>query len=338
MTVNGGIGGQAYGVEPSVVIIQTTGLTKAFGARRAIDAVDLAVPEGVCFGFLGPNGAGKTTLIRMLLGLARPTSGTALVRGADVHRSPTAALGRVGAIVEEPRFYPQLTGRENLEVHAALLRDGGAAAARIPALLQRVHMAGRADERVKGYSLGMRQRLGVARALLNDPELLVLDEPTNGLDAAGVVEFREMIRGLVDEEGRTVFLSSHLLDEVEKLCDRVAIVDHGRVITEGDLSDLLAEAGGGVEVEVDDTARAFDLLAAFPGVQGVRPTEHGTLIASGAVTREHAIALNRALVEAGIGVAALGVSTVSLEERYLQITAGSSPEDAAAPATGEAGA
>jgi ABC-type multidrug transport system ATPase subunit len=309
------------------VIIETTGLTKAFGARHAIDAVDLGVPEGICFGFLGPNGAGKTTLIRMLMGLAHPTSGSVSVRGADVHRSPTAALDRVGAIVEEPRFYPQLTGRENLEVHAALLRDDGGARARIPQLLERVHMAGRADERVKSYSLGMRQRLGVARALLNDPELLVLDEPTNGLDAAGVVEFREMIRGLVDDEGRTVFLSSHLLDEVEKLCDRVAIVDHGRVITEGDLSDLLAEAGGGIEVEVDNVPRAREILAAMPDVQGVRSTDVGTLIASGAVTREQAIAINRALVQADIGVASLGLSSVSLEERYLQITAGSSPED-----------
>ncbi len=309
------------------MIIQTTGLTKAFGTRRAVDDVDLAVPAGICFGFLGPNGAGKTTMIRMLLGLARPTSGSASVRGADVHRSPTAALDRVGAIVEEPRFYPQLTGRENLEVHAALLHDRRAATARIPALLERVQMAGRADERVKGYSLGMRQRLGVARALLNDPELLVLDEPTNGLDAAGMVEFREMIRGLVDDEGRTVFLSSHLLDEVERLCDRVAIVDHGRVITEGDLDDLLAEEGGGIELEVDDPVRAQELLAGLPDVLSVRVTDLGTLVAAGPMTKAHAIAVNRALVQAGIGVSALRVSQVSLEQRYLQITAGSTPED-----------
>ncbi|HEX6390427.1 MAG TPA: ABC transporter ATP-binding protein [Solirubrobacteraceae bacterium] len=313
------------------MIIQTTGLTKAFGTRRAIDDVHLAVPPGICFGFLGPNGAGKTTLIRMLLGLARPTSGSVQVRGADVHHDPTAALGRVGAIVEEPRFYAHLTGRENLEVHAALLRDRRAAVARIPALLERVQMASRADERVKGYSLGMRQRLGGARALLNDPELLVLDEPTNGLDAAGMVEFRQMIRGLVDDEQRTVFLSSHLLDEVERLCDRVAIVDHGRVITEGSLEDLLAEEGGGLEIEVDNVVRAIKLLEAFDGVQSVRETEVGTIIAAGPVNPEHAIAVNRALVEAGIGVSALGVSSVTLEQRYLQITAGSTPEDVATP-------
>jgi ABC-2 type transport system ATP-binding protein len=309
------------------VIIQTTGLTKAFGARRAVDDVDLAVPQGICFGFLGPNGAGKTTLIRMLLGLARPTSGTVQVRGADVHRDPTGALDRVGAIVEEPRFYPQLTGRENLEVHAALLSDRRAALERIPALLDRVQMGGRAGERVKGYSLGMRQRLGVARALLNDPELLVLDEPTNGLDAAGMVEFREMIRGLVDDEQRTVFLSSHLLDEVERLCDRVAIVDHGRVITEGNLDDLLAEEGGGLELEVDDAGRAAEVLAAIPGVQSVRATDVGTIVAAGPITPAHAIVVNRTLVEAGIGVSALGHTSVTLEQRYLQITAGSTPED-----------
>jgi ABC-2 type transport system ATP-binding protein len=309
------------------VIIQTKGLTKAFGARRAVDDVDLAVPEGICFGFLGPNGAGKTTLIRMLLGLAHPTAGTAQVRGADVHRDPSAALDRVGAIVEEPRFYAQLTGRENLEVHAALLRDRRGALGRIPALLDRVQMSGRANERVKGYSLGMRQRLGVARALLNDPELLVLDEPTNGLDAAGMVEFRQMIRGLVDDEHRTVFLSSHLLDEVERLCDRVAIVDHGQVITEGNLDDLLAEEGGGLEIEVDDVARAEELLATVPGVLSVRATDVGTVVAGGPITPDHAIAVNRALVQAGIGVSALGVSAVTLEQRYLQITAGSTPED-----------
>ncbi len=314
------------------MIIETTGLTKAFGPRRAVDDVALAVPEGICFGFLGPNGAGKTTMIRMLMGLARPTSGVVHVRGADVHKDPTAALDRVGAIVEEPRFYPQLTGRENLEVHSALLKDSQAARSRIPALLDRVHMAGRADERVKGYSLGMRQRLGVARALLNDPELLVLDEPTNGLDAAGVVEFREMMRSLVDEDGRTVFLSSHLLDEVEKLCDRVAIVDHGRVITEGDLDALLAEAGGGVELDVDDIAHAQEVLGRIAGVEGVRTLGEGRLMVSGTGGRELAMKVNRALVIAGVGVAQVGQSVVSLEQRYLQITAGSTPD---APGDGE---
>ncbi|TML03296.1 MAG: ATP-binding cassette domain-containing protein, partial [Actinobacteria bacterium] len=201
--------------------VETSGLTKRFGDRVAVDNVELRVPGGSAFGYLGPNGAGKTTLIRMLLGLTRATAGE--------------ALARVGAIVEEPRFHRYLTGRENLSVVAAARERQ--AHGRIESALERVGLAERADERMSTYSLGMRQRLGVARALLADPELLILDEPTNGLDPAGIHEFRGMIRGLV-AEGRTVLLSSHLLDEVEKICDAVAIVDHGRVVMQGSLAEL----------------------------------------------------------------------------------------------------
>ena len=302
------------------MIIETTGLTKAFGARKAVDAVQLAVPPGICFGFLGPNGAGKTTMIRLLLGLARPTAGRALIGGIDVHTDSARALGRVGAIVEEPRFHPQLTGVENLEVHAALLPDGAAARARIPALLERVALGSRGEDRVKEYSMGMRQRLGVARALLNDPELLVLDEPTNGLDASGLAEFRGLIRGLVDEEGRTVFLSSHLLDEVEKLCDRVAIVEDGKVILERDLRELLSDTTSGIEVFVDDAAAAQTVLAGLAGCVSVSVTAPGVLLSVGDQTAERAIALNRALVQAGVGVSGLRASSKSLEQRYLEIT------------------
>ena len=189
------------------------------------------MPRGVAFGFLGANGAGKTTLIRLLLGLAEPTSGTMRLLGHDLPGGSAAALARVGAIIEEPRFHPHLTGRENLHVHAAA-RDRAAARPRSTARSARVGLAARADDRVKTYSLGMRQRLGVARCLLADPELLILDEPMNGLDPAGILEFRHLIRELV-AEGRTVLLSSHLLDEVEKTCDVVAIVDEGRVVAQG---------------------------------------------------------------------------------------------------------
>ena len=205
--------------------VEAVGLTKRFGATVAVGDVELRVPRGSAFGYLGPNGAGKTTLIRMLLGLTPTDAGTMRLLGRPVPEERAQALARVGAIVEEPRFHRFLTGRENLEIVAAAREP--AAHCRIEGALDRVGLRDRADDRVKTYSLGMRQRLGVARALLADPELLILDEPTNGLDPAGIQEFRLMIRGLVDE-GRTVMLSSHLLDEVEKICDSIAIVDHGR--------------------------------------------------------------------------------------------------------------
>ncbi|MGH2589744.1 MAG: ABC transporter ATP-binding protein, partial [Actinomycetota bacterium] len=191
--------------------IEVEGLTKRFGERTALADLDLTVPRRSAFGFLGPNGAGKTPLIRLLLGLTRPTSGSMRLLGAPLPQRRSEALARVGAIVEEPRFHPFLTGRENLQIAAAV--RGAEAQARIDGALKRVGLTERADERVRSYSLGMRQRLGVGRALLADPELLLLDEPTNGLDPAGIREFRDMIRGFVGE-GRTVLLSSHLLDEV----------------------------------------------------------------------------------------------------------------------------
>ncbi|HWH14309.1 MAG TPA: ABC transporter ATP-binding protein, partial [Miltoncostaeaceae bacterium] len=304
----------------SGAIIETVALGKRFGARPAVEDVSLRVPRGTCFGFLGPNGAGKTTLIRLLLGLARPTSGEARVRGVSVVRDPRAALDRVGGIVEEPRFYPFLSGRRNLEAWAALM--GPDARARIPQVLTRVGLHDRAGERVGRYSMGMRQRLGVARALLNDPELLVLDEPSNGLDPAGMAEFRSMIRALVDEEGRTVFLSSHLLDEVQRLCDHVAIVAQGRVVAQGAMQELLAGGVGGVGVDCDDPGRAREVLQGQPGVSEVRPAAGGGLLAVGPATREAAIALNRALVSAGVGVARIGVAQETLEQRYLALTSG----------------
>src|SRR5829696_2421834 len=220
-------------------VIETDGLTKRFGDRVAVDGVELRVPRGSAFGYLGPNGAGKTTLIRMMLGLTDASSGTMRLLGLPVPEQRAAALARVGAIVEEPRFHPFLSGRENLQVAAAV--RGAEAKARIDGALRRVGLTERANERVRNYSLGMRQRLGVGRALLGDPELLLLDEPTNGLDPAGIHEFRDMIGGFIGE-GRTVLLSSHLLDEVEKICDAVAIVDRGRIVVQGSIEEL--KAGG----------------------------------------------------------------------------------------------
>jgi ABC-2 type transport system ATP-binding protein len=224
--------------------VEVCGLTKRFGTRTAVDHVDLLVPRGTTFGYLGPNGAGKTTLIRVLLGLTRADSGTMALLGLPVPAQRERALGRVGAIVDEPRFHGHLTGRENLKILAAA--RGGDAAERIAPALERTRLAKRADDKVAAYSMGMRQRLGLAACLLGDPQLLILDEPMNGLDPSGMREMRDMIRGLA-EEGRTVMLSSHLLDEVERTCDQVAIVDQGKVIRQGPIEKLTG--GDGVRLE-----------------------------------------------------------------------------------------
>ncbi len=219
--------------------VETHGLTKRFGNKVAVNDVELLVPRGCAFGYLGPNGAGKTTLIRVLLGLTHADAGTMSLLGYPVPRHRDRALARVGAIVDEPRFHGHLTGRQNLEILAAAREP--AARGRIDPSLERVGMTHRANDRVSKYSMGMRQRLGVAACLLGDPQLLILDEPMNGLDPAGMHDMRDMILSLV-AEGRTVMLSSHLLDEVERTCDAVAIVDSGKVIRQGPISELLAGA------------------------------------------------------------------------------------------------
>ena len=294
-------------------VVETSALTKRFGDRVAVDGVDLRIPRGSAFGYLGPNGAGKTTLIRMLLGLTPATAGSMRLLGRPVPAERAEALARVGAIVEEPRFHAFLSGRENLEIVAAA-RDAQAYA-RIDGVLERVGLAARADERVKKYSLGMRQRLGVARALLGDPELLILDEPTNGLDPAGILEFRGLVRRLVGE-GRTVVLSSHLLDEVEKICDAVAIVDVGRVVWQGPI-DAIHDGGRSLLVAVDDEAAAVALLGGY----AVEQSPEGLRVTLAADTVEHDTAeINRRLVEAGVAVHRLEPSRASLEERFLEIT------------------
>ena len=299
-------------------IIRCEGVTRTFGNRTALDNVTLTVEPGRCFGFLGPNGAGKTTLIRCLLGLARPTSGNIVVRGFDISREPAAALARVGAIVEEPRFYGYLSGRQNLELWAAYVGDD--ALTRVPALLSRVGLDTRAGDKVSTYSLGMRQRLGVARALLSDPEVLVLDEPTNGLDPDGVAEFRVLIRSLVEQDGRAVFISSHLLDEIEKICDDLAIVNQGRVITSGTLADLIAAGGRELRIECDDAARAEALLRALPTVTAVTVSADGTLSVQLAPdSTETRAGVNRKLIESGLAVSRLEPREDSLEERYLSL-------------------
>jgi ABC-2 type transport system ATP-binding protein len=248
-------------------VIRTYDLTKRFKNITAVDEVNFVVQKGEVFGFLGPNGAGKTTTIAMLLGLVRPTAGSAEVLGHDIRRGLSTALRRVGSIVETPAFYPYMSGSDNLRLFARIL--GGGAEARMPALLEQVGLKGRGKDKVGTYSLGMRQRLGLASALLGDPELLVLDEPTNGLDPAGMQEMRLFIRRLAEEEGRTVFLSSHLLHEVEQVCDRVLILNKGQVIAQGRVNDLLGQAHA-IEMRIANAERAARVLAALDRVEVAR--------------------------------------------------------------------
>jgi len=300
-------------------VVETSRLTKRFGDRVAVDEVDLHVPRGSAFGYLGPNGAGKTTLIRMLLGLTKASSGEMRLLGRSVPAERAAALARVGAIVEEPRFHGHLTGRENLAVIAAAREPE--AGKRIAGALARVGLSARADDRVKGYSLGMRQRLGVARSLLADPELLILDEPTNGLDPAGIQEFRHMIRGFV-EEGRTVLLSSHLLDEVEKICDQVAIVDRGRVVVQGSIAELATDGKQTILVETSDNEEASRILGEHRAIESVTPENGHFRITLHPDKQAEAAAgdISRRLVLGGAAIYRFEPTRVSLEQRFLEIT------------------
>jgi ABC-2 type transport system ATP-binding protein len=300
--------------------VETHGLTKRFGAKTAVNGVELLVPRGSAFGYLGPNGAGKTTLIRVLLGLTRADAGTMSLLGYPVPQHRDAALARVGAIVDEPRFHPHLTGRQNLQLLAAARES--AARDRIGPALERVGLARRAGDRVLAYSMGMRQRLGVAACLLGDPQLLILDEPMNGLDPAGMAGIRDLILSLV-AEGRTVVLSSHLLDEVERTCDAVAIVDRGSIIHQGPIAELLAGAPLVLQVECSEPGRARALLAGTtPGARiEAMPPALDLEITLPAGTGRHVVAeINRALLEGGISVYRLQPVQTSLESWFLQVT------------------
>ena len=299
--------------------VQTRGLTKRFGSNVAVDDVELRVPRGSAFGYLGPNGAGKTTLIRTLLGLTRANAGTMSLLGIPVPAERHRALARVGAIVDEPRFHHHLTGRENLRLLAAA--RGGDADDRIAPSLARVGLVDRAEDKVATYSMGMRQRLGVAACLLADPELLILDEPMNGLDPAGMHEMRAMIASLADE-GRTVVLSSHLLDEVERTCDAVAIVDHGRVIRQGPIDELIRGAGAMVvQVDCAEPARAKQLIDQAGIAAGTALAHTGlTVTLPAGASREAVADLNRRLVRADIDVYSLREVQTSLEDWFLSVT------------------
>ena len=298
--------------------VETHGLTKRFGQNVAVNGVELLVPRGCAFGYLGPNGAGKTTLIRVLLGLTGADAGTMSLLGHPVPRHRDLALARVGAIVDEPRFHAHLTGRENLEILASARER--AARNRIAPSLERVGLSHRADDRVAKYSMGMRQRLGVAACLIADPQLLILDEPMNGLDPAGMQDMRQMIRSLV-AEGRTVVLSSHLLDEVERTCDAVAIVDRGTVIRQGPISELLAGASVTLRVECSDPEPARTLLADPTLAAHIDVGPGGLVLDLPAGTSRELIAeVARRLVEGGISLYRLEEVQASLESWFLQVT------------------
>jgi ABC-2 type transport system ATP-binding protein len=300
--------------------VETRGLTRRFGTNVAVDGVELQVPRGFTFGYLGPNGAGKTTLIRTLLGLTRADGGTMSLLGFPVPAERKRALARVGAIVDEPRFHPHLTGRDNLRLLAAA--RGGDAATRLAPSLDRVGLADRADDKVATYSMGMRQRLGVASCLLGDPELLILDEPMNGLDPAGMHEMRTMIMSLAGE-GRTVVLSSHLLDEVERTCDAVAIVDRGRIVRQGPIDELIRSAGAMVvQVDCAEPARAAQLINEAGIAAGTALTDAAglTVTLPAGASRELVADINQRMVGAGIPVYDIREIQTSLEDWFLSVT------------------
>jgi ABC-type multidrug transport system ATPase subunit len=292
------------------LVVELRELTKRYEERIvAVDGLRLRIGRGEVYGFLGPNGAGKTTTLRMLLGLIRPTSGSALVLGATPG-SPEA-LARTGALIESPTFYPFLSGRDNLRV---LARHAGVPEARIAPALEEVDLLGRAGDRYQTYSLGMKQRLGIAAALMKDPELLILDEPTNGMDPAGMAEMRTFIRSL-GRGTRTVLLSSHLMAEVEQTCDRAGVISRGRLVAEGTVDELRGRESLWVRAEPLDAAER--VLKAIRGIGEVARSDGGLRVAADS---KAAPSVARALVEAGIALGELRPERPSLEKVFLELT------------------
>lgn len=293
-------------------ILRVTNLVKRYGDQLAVAGVSFEVEQGEVFGFLGPNGAGKSTTIAMLLGLVQPTAGSIeMFDYGPGHRD--LALARVGAIIETPAFYPYLSGRQNLEI-AGMLR-GGIGHDRVERVLEMVNLTDAASRQFGKYSLGMKQRLGIASTLLHDPDLIILDEPTNGLDPAGIIEVRDLIRDLANY-GKSVFISSHLLNEVEQVCDRVAILQHGRTIAEGPVHELVGESTR-VAIKTDQPERALSLLKVVAGVDQVEAREDDILV-SGA--EMHPSELASTLIYAGIALNEMKSVSSSLEEIFLELT------------------
>nr|WP_246213817.1 ABC transporter ATP-binding protein [Kitasatospora viridis] len=303
-------------------VIRTQGLTKRFGGGQlAVDGLDLTVPRGSVFGFLGPNGSGKTTTIRMLMGLIAPTSGVATVLGESMPQSVTRVLPRVGALIEGPALYGFLSGRDNLRRFdsADPTCDPRTRDARVDRALERVGLAAAAGKKARAYSLGMKQRLGLAAALLQPRELLVLDEPTNGLDPQGMREIRALVRE-VAAEGTTVFLSSHLLDEIEQVCTHAAVMSKGRLVVQGTVAELAARAQGRLVVRTPDTTGAVAVLTAHE-VTELQVTEGQVLGRPAADADEEWLPrLCAALVAAGVRVRGFGLERGTLEDAFVALT------------------
>lgn len=299
----------------NIVVIRTRDLTKRFKTLTAVDNLNMEVYRGEVFGFLGPNGAGKTTTISMLLGLIHPTAGCAEVLGYDIRAQATSALRQVGALVEAA-FYPYLSARDNLWVMAQM-GGGGVARKRIDAVLEQVGLAARATDKFQTFSTGMKQRLGLAAALLHDPDLFILDEPTGGLDPAGMLEIRQLLRHLAQDQGKTVFLSSHLLHEVEQVCDRVLILDEGQTIAVGRVDELLRQ-GGHIEIRIAEPERAQGVLHGLAWVDKVLLREDVLYVDAPA---GRAADITAALAAEGLYLHGLKVAERSLESFFLAVTA-----------------
>ncbi|WP_291845307.1 ABC transporter ATP-binding protein [Maricaulis sp.] len=292
-------------------------VTQRYGRLTALDGIDLAIPAGAIYGFLGPNGAGKTTAIRCAMGLLRPQSGRIRIGGHDLARSRRQALASVGAVIETPALFPNLTGRENLDVSRRLL---GIAPALIDRALELVDMREAADRRVGQYSLGMKQRMGLARALLAEPKLLILDEPTNGLDPAGIRDMRALIRALPERTGATIFMSSHLLSEIEQLASHVGLLQKGRVLFDGTLEDLSRQQTPRLILTAGPPEQVAPVLHAAGFADPIREGDRFILTDPVAITPERAAALNAALHDAGCQVSELRLERADLETTFMTLT------------------
>jgi len=295
-------------------IIETKNLSFAIGETQILKDVSLSVPQGSIFGFLGPNGAGKTTLIRLLLNLFSAGSDKVFLFGKDVTKNRVEVLKHIGRFVEQPSLYGHLTGAENLRISQTYY---GVDRSRVDKVLELVDMTEYANRKVKAYSLGMRQRIAIAQALIHDPEVLILDEPTNGLDPNGIREIRELLVSLNNDHGKTIFVSSHLLSEIEKMCTHVGVIHHGRILYQGAIENLPANGDSNLEIKVKDPARAMALLKS-QGLEAVH--NHNSTLTLAVAGEQQIAAVNRHLVEQGIDVFSLTLHQNNLEDIFVSLT------------------
>ncbi|PWK76588.1 ABC-2 type transport system ATP-binding protein [Mucilaginibacter oryzae] len=296
------------------MVINTQGLSFTFGKQQVVKSLELQVPEGSIYGFLGPNGAGKTTTIKLLLNLLKPDAGDIFVFGQDIKSQRISILSQIGSLIEQPAIYQHLTGKENLLNRALLL---GVPAQRVDDMLALVHLSSAADKKAGQYSLGMKQRLGIALAMLADPKLLILDEPTNGLDPNGIIEIRELLKKLVAEHGKTVFISSHLLSEIERMATHVGIINGGAMLFQGSIADLQAISKPLVRIETENTVDAANLLTRH-NYQLAQVTDHDLFVPY--ISKQQMGEINALLNKNGLAVYSIGKQQKDLEKLFLDIT------------------